>query len=470
METRNWAAQGSPGRKRAFLATATILSVLGMITALVLALPISKHDKFGLLLIPIAMVAVNRWPALSVCGFIAVLPFDASYANNRLSYAVPAIMLIVLILGVARGRWLPAPSMVALGCLLIGWMLISLGFNNGELLVDSPKVSVYLISASIVVGIFCSAAKPPIEGLVASIAASGVLVSLALVSGTAAGLTHSVQSFDTSGLDRISALGLNPNYLGLIVAVSIVATAGLASSLRLPILLIATVPNWVALAELKSRGSLLIIAIGLLIVYIVGRGLRVRAMIIAGVFISLSVYPTIVTGLQNRILGGRLQTDLAESTYSRLLAARLALRLSLEYPLFGIGYLNFPSFAIASPSLGLNMNTHDDYLRLAAEVGIPALVFFVGIIVNAMLATKLIPFGIAALAIFCSVAYGLTNMNGLVVEGMVIGFWALMGSAIGIARDVRRGIGAEDLPTWWAQGRNIGNRGMTIPPLAGHLE
>jgi O-antigen ligase len=58
--------------------------------------------------------------------------------------------------------------------------------------------------------------------------------------------------------------------------------------------------------------------------------------------------------------------------------AWFAVRVAAGHPLRGIGYGTFPSHAGAE--FGLHIATHNDYLRLAAETGIPALVAFLGLL------------------------------------------------------------------------------------------
>jgi O-antigen ligase len=61
---------------------------------------------------------------------------------------------------------------------------------------------------------------------------------------------------------------------------------------------------------------------------------------------------------------------------SRLDAAKLSIKLFGEHPLFGVGWEQYGNYAAAELAPGVNAgSTHDDYLRMLAELGIPGLLF-----------------------------------------------------------------------------------------------
>ncbi len=67
-----------------------------------------------------------------------------------------------------------------------------------------------------------------------------------------------------------------------------------------------------------------------------------------------------------------------ESTFvkSRIAAARLSWKLFLEHPLFGVGWERYSFYADRELSQQINAGSpHDDYLRMAAELGIPGVLF-----------------------------------------------------------------------------------------------
>ncbi len=63
---------------------------------------------------------------------------------------------------------------------------------------------------------------------------------------------------------------------------------------------------------------------------------------------------------------------------SRIDAAKLSWKLFREHPLFGVGWEQYRIYAAADLSPSVNAgSTHDDYLRMLAELGIPGLLFLV---------------------------------------------------------------------------------------------
>jgi O-antigen ligase len=261
---------------------------------------------------------------------------------------------------------------------------------------------------------------------------AGIAVAAVVITGAFGQVFHSADILDLQSIDRVTALGLNPNYLGLIFSLAVVAIAGVAANRRNPLLLAATIPCWVALGETKSRGSIFVIGVGLLFVYLFGRGILTRISIVGGILITVLVSPNVVSSFFGAILGARASVGFISDTSARVDAAKLAVKLSFQHPLLGIGYGNFLSHAATSPTIGVPLATHDDYLRVASEAGIPALVLLLALIAMGILAMRRIPngnIGIALIAAYCAALFTENTLSNLPIT---IGFWVLIGSAIGI--------------------------------------
>jgi len=76
--------------------------------------------------------------------------------------------------------------------------------------------------------------------------------------------------------------------------------------------------------------------------------------------------------LYNAVLGQRAQADLSTSDSVREATVPLAIELGLRNLAVGIGDGNFPRAAANSSEIGVEVNTHNDYLRAFAEWGLVA--------------------------------------------------------------------------------------------------
>ena len=104
------------------------------------------------------------------------------------------------------------------------------------------------------------------------------------------------------------------------------------------------------------------------------RGSRPARFVLVWAIVVMAVLAAAVPGVLDMSGGGRSTADLAGNNKVRAESAALAVRLAAENPLRGTGYGSFPEQAARSSDLGVFINTHNDYLWLAAEAGVaPAL-------------------------------------------------------------------------------------------------
>jgi hypothetical protein len=175
---------------------------------------------------------------------------------------------------------------------------------------------------------------------------------------------------------RLEGLGLNPNYLGGLLVLPFVAAVGLSRLTRRTAWLVPAAVCLAGIAETQSRGAFVASAAGTVVVLVQGRTLASKAMF-AGLATGAGVVLPGLFGAAERLaVGPRPAAQLSSNTSAREHAARFAADVAITHPLRGIGYGMFPSYAARSPVLGLYIATHDDFLRLAAESGLMALVVF----------------------------------------------------------------------------------------------
>jgi len=171
---------------------------------------------------------------------------------------------------------------------------------------------------------------------------------------------------------RLEGLGLNPNYLGAAVALWLVAAAGLAKCRRNPVWLVPAGMCLVALLATQSRGAVLTAAAGLLFVFTAGRSPRQRLPVLLVLVPAVLLLPGSLDVVEQLTVGERSAIELTYNSDIRARTAEFAFQVALEHPLRGIGYGMFPPYAAGSPEIGIYINTHNDYLRLAAEAGVLA--------------------------------------------------------------------------------------------------
>jgi O-antigen ligase len=228
---------------------------------------------------------------------------------------------------------------------------------------------------------------------------------------------------------RPTAYGLNPNYLGLVFALGLVCTVVEFRRGRRLLAALAVAAQLAGLVETASRGAMMALGCGLA-AYAAGqlstRGSRERrlpwvaAALIVGVAMAAVVLGVTTAGFASRS-GSGLETNNA----SRQAVAELAVRLSAENPVTGIGYGNFPAEALAAT--GWYMNTHNEYLRLTAEMGLPALVLFL-LVLAGLRGRGREPEWRWTIPLVVTYLAGLLTVNALSNLAVSVPFWLALGA------------------------------------------
>jgi O-antigen ligase len=124
-------------------------------------------------------------------------------------------------------------------------------------------------------------------------------------------------------------------------------------------------------------------------------------------------------------MGGSMADSAASSSQSRKVLLRHSLIFTIRHPLFGVGPGMFPvADDTYSKAIGLNkgtwLGTHNSYTQVSSELGIPAFLLFVAVVVMALKGPysiyrrtrgdpRLEDMGNAALALhYCLVVYAVT--------------------------------------------------------------
>ncbi|MFI9650064.1 O-antigen ligase family protein [Streptomyces sp. NPDC052040] len=201
-----------------------------------------------------------------------------------------------------------------------------------------------------------------------------------LVAASGAALAACLMLQGEYASDRLTGLGLNPNYVGAALALPLVAAVGLARFDRSWAWLLPAAVCGCAVLETRSRGTFVMVAAGLACVLLARRPLRHKVLIGLALLAVTVALPGTLDSVEGNLTGSRSSTELSANTEVRKRAALLAVRVALDHPLRGIGYAMFPEYARSSSGLGIYINTHNDFLRLAAECGLVALLLLVALL------------------------------------------------------------------------------------------
>lgn len=250
------------------------------------------------------------------------------------------------------------------------------------------------------------------------------IAQVVAVSGTGVALYLLVRGAYAS--DRLIGLGLNPNYLGTALALSLVAAVGLTRFGRSWLWLAPAVVCVPALLETRSRGALVTAVVGLVCVLLVNRPFRHKVLIALAIGAAAVVLPGTLDSVEGHLMGDRTPTELTANTEVRKQAALLAVRVALDHPLRGIGYAVFPEYARTSSTLGIYINTHNDYLRLAAETGLVTLALLVALLWLGLARRHRAEHAVLQ-ALCLSYAVGLLFVNALTDLVISTPFWISLG-------------------------------------------
>lgn len=259
-----------------------------------------------------------------------------------------------------------------------------------------------------------------------------ILHSVALGGATTAALVLFGGTSSPGG--RLAAVALNPNFLGLLLATTLVALVGMPFRIAGAPRAVSELLRWIAASSVflalvltQSRGAVLAAAVGL-ITYFAAK-MRPRSQ--AAVVVVAAVLVLTVPGLSDAVVSGgvnRPSRELAANNSVRFEAARLAARYAINSPVTGVGYGTFPDRALRDSALGLYINTHNDYLRLAAEAGLPALMAFVFLLRPLAQAQRGTRAERCSFALAVTYLIGLLFANSLTNLQVTIPFWAVLGS------------------------------------------
>jgi hypothetical protein len=118
---------------------------------------------------------------------------------------------------------------------------------------------------------------------------------------------------------------------------------------------------------------------------------------------------------------------------SRSKGVRLAVRAFLEQPVHGLGWEQFPAFAQRRARFGA-LPTHNEYLRFAAELGLPGFLLLLALGATALAGLRSVPAGPTRMALVGAFIAGVVSLlfvNGLVAPAS--GAWLCIACGVAVA-------------------------------------
>jgi len=194
-----------------------------------------------------------------------------------------------------------------------------------------------------------------------------------------------------------------------------------------------------------SRGTWLAFGVGALLVIVITRSKKLiipGILLIILVIINPSILPESITGRfkstfthEQTYLEQSVEEKVEKSASDRIIIWRGALNMIKKNPILGFGFGVFPYFIMDYSEIEEKRDAHNTYLRIAAEMGVPALLVFLSLLII-VFSTTLWVFryskdnffkgcaagflgGIVGLAVACM--FG-SRMNSLEIAGQ---FWII---------------------------------------------
>ena len=315
---------------------------------------------------PIAGLAgaatIRKYPAKSA----AALPLVSIVGDGILIHLhlqttirITTLMLVILMVSVLAGKTTMDPQITV----LVGWIAALLVVNYVIIALPTGRAINYLLLAIILEGFFLSA-------IVASLTPNP---SHVLIAVGCAGLWVSYFSYfpDSSG-GRPVALGLDPNYMGAILAAGGIAFLTLARVRRNWFIGLLAVPMVFGMVQTQSRSAILAAAVGLVAVISLSSNRRDGLLFLFGsLTIVAAAHLADYSPGYGPFTSRRIDTKESSEVRDEIRSANIkALK---EQPLSGVGLGVGGELTSEELQTSGAAVAHNEYLRFGSESGIPAL-------------------------------------------------------------------------------------------------
>lgn len=372
-EPKRWGragARGLWGRGRLLL-----LSVLGTAMGFAFASR-PKAVATGLGGLGFVVIAVTAPEMVLVMAPPALL-LGAEFVGSPLMLsAVPILLAIVVGVGMMTGRFRTYLVPHGLLALLAIWLVVSYQFakKTGPIAIQASG-SLRNCILVLALAVMTIAVAPSRRRVLLSVASMGVITSVFL-RAQAVNLGGEKSLADV----RVVALGYDPNGLGILMALGILATLGLSYIERQPawLLVVALIASGLPLT--KSRASLLVLVSGLAVLLLFNQSRRVKLVLALAVVGVVLFVPNAKTQVVDAVLRDRAERLDPHSDWVRKQLVIEGFKAGVRNPVMGLGFGRFPIVMEETPSIALNRDPHNQYSEFMGSSGVPALALLVAFI------------------------------------------------------------------------------------------
>ncbi|HYN95248.1 MAG TPA: O-antigen ligase family protein [Pilimelia sp.] len=272
------------------------------------------------------------------------------------------LLLIALEAGVlvgSAGRWRQVVVPVGLVAALTAVLAYSYAFPRAALWPDPSSARNHLLALVLNLALIAVVAvtRPSRLAVLKTLGVGGcaVAVYLSLMGTTVGG--------------RLTAEDLNPNAIGHASALTTVILTGVFVATRRAVWLVLAGPPVLLLVATQSRGAMVVLGVGWGVLWLLGRAGPIRVAAVAFGTVGAVLLTQPLQAAMGMLLSRRDASHLDATI--RLDLVRLGIELAMAHPLTGVGYRQFSVYS--GEALGIPLNAHNEYVRIAAESGLVAL-------------------------------------------------------------------------------------------------
>ena len=175
----------------------------------------------------------------------------------------------------------------------------------------------------------------------------------------------------------------NPNYLGVFLVLCIPIAIGMLiynkKTIKKTGAFIATILMAATLFYTYSRNAYLSFVVGLFGFGFLGKQKKILAVTVLILLIGAISFPMIMHARLEKTHGEVSEQALAaqrQEDFSRTDVTLASLKIISKYPVFGTGYGTFQILSPDYTKQGIRLNTHNEFLRIGAEMGLITLLVF----------------------------------------------------------------------------------------------
>jgi O-antigen ligase len=373
---------------------AAVVAAVDCATALAISTQLGIAMVLALVFVPLALlrlpIALSAWVLLLFFSRTSTL----EPVSNRILLFI-AVCSIGLLLGRRtrlRETFAGSQMVVALACLFLTWLLVSLAWAPAAGLAERPVKELLYAGLGFLL-VFVAVKQPSdLRWLIVAFVAGAALTVLwgAAKGGLAAPTGAGSEVNDLEG--RFQGGAGDPNYLAAVLVPALVLVGGLASRrgvARRTVLALATLVIAVGIAATQSRGGLIAAVVCAAVAFAIWKGRRgtiaiVILLALAGVVVYFANDPSAWQRVQESNHGS-----------GRLDIWTVAWRVVQDHPIFGVGLAQFPEVSphyVLQPGvleyahliIEKHIVVHNLYLQLWAEDGIVGLTLFLGLAVASL--------------------------------------------------------------------------------------